>query len=546
MINQILFDKEARESVKKGMELLAKAVAKTYGPAGRNVILGGNFPRSSRDGVSVANGIVFSDPAMNQGAYIMKQAAQETVTSCGDGTSASTILAWAMIEEAEKYLEQGANPNLLKRGIDLAVEQIITQVREKAIECKTPEMIKHVATISANNDEYIGGIVADAYAKIGENGMVILSNSNTGETYTEFVKGMEFNSGFISPRFVNTSTFTCDLKNVAVIVTTEEIKRIEGEIGKERTEEELQEIEAKEKRKRNESDLFKYGTGLIGVMERCIINGISLLIVGRDVDGEVIGAMYSNKAQLASCAVRAPEYGTMQRENLTDIAAVTGATVIDPEFGLNLKEMVWEHVGHCETATIGNKVTKIIGGAGNPTERIETLKSEYEISKDPTLQRRLAKLTGGVAIIHAGAATEIGRNELKDRLDDAIKATKVAIEEGIVEGGGTALATTVQYVLSEISEDVKNGFDIVYQATTSPIKTILSNVGLSDKEKGEIIFNIVLRDNKNGYNAKTMQFENLIESGVVDPVKVVCTSLKNAASVASIVILTGGVLIDTE
>ena len=242
MINQILFDKEARESVKKGMELLAKAVAKTYGPAGRNVILGGNFPRSSRDGVSVANGIVFSDPAMNQGAYIMKQAAQETVTSCGDGTSASTILAWAMIEEAEKYLEQGANPNLLKRGIDLAVEQIITQVREKAIECKTPEMIKHVATISANNDEYIGGIVADAYAKIGENGMVILSNSNTGETYTEFVKGMEFNSGFISPRFVNTSTFTCDLKNVAVIVTTEEIKRIEGEIGKERTEEELQEI----------------------------------------------------------------------------------------------------------------------------------------------------------------------------------------------------------------------------------------------------------------------------------------------------------------
>ena len=281
-------------------------------------------------------------------------------------------------------------------------------------------------------------------------------------------------------------------------------------------------------------------------MERCIINGISLLIVGRDVDGEVIGAMYSNKAQLASCAVRAPEYGTMQRENLMDIAAVTGATVIDPELGLNLKEMVWEHVGHCETATIGNKVTKIIGGAGNPTERIETLKSEYEISKDPTLQRRLVKLTGGVAIIHAGAATEIGRNELKDRLDDAIKATKVAIEEGIVEGGGTALATTVQYVLSEISEDVKNGFDIVYQATTSPIKTILSNVGLSDKEKGEIIFNIVLRDNKNGYNAKTMQFENLIESGVVDPVKVVCTSLKNAASVASIVILTGGVLIDTE
>ena len=528
MINQILFDKEARESVKKGMELLAKAVAKTYGPAGRNVILGGNFPRSSRDGVSVANGIVFSDPAMNQGAYIMKQAAQETVTSCGDGTSASTILAWAMIEEAEKYLEQGANPNLLKRGIDLAVEQIITQVREKAIECKTPEMIKHVATISANNDEYIGGIVADAYAKIGENGMVILSNSNTGETYTEFVKGMEFNSGFISPRFVNTSTFTCDLKNVAVIVTTEEIKKIEGTVG----------VQV--------GETFTPGTGLIGVMERCIINGISLLIVGRDVDGEVIGAMYSNKAQLASCAVRAPEYGTMQRENLTDIAAVTGATVIDPEFGLNLKEMVWEHVGHCETATIGNKVTKIIGGAGNPTERIETLKSEYEISKDPTLQRRLAKLTGGVAIIHAGAATEIGRNELKDRLDDAIKATKVAIEEGIVEGGGTALATTVQYVLSEISEDVKNGFDIVYQATTSPIKTILSNVGLSDKEKGEIIFNIVLRDNKNGYNAKTMQFENLIESGVVDPVKVVCTSLKNAASVASIVILTGGVLIDTE
>ena len=528
MINQILFDKEARESVKKGMELLAKAVAKTYGPAGRNVILGGNFPRSSRDGVSVANGIVFSDPAMNQGAYIMKQAAQETVTSCGDGTSASTILAWAMIEEAEKYLEQGANPNLLKRGIDLAVEQIITQVREKAIECKTPEMIKHVATISANNDEYIGGIVADAYAKIGENGMVILSNSNTGETYTEFVKGMEFNSGFISPRFVNTSTFTCDLKNVAVIVTTEEIKKIEGTVGVQ------------------SGDTFTPGTGLIGVMERCIINGISLLIVGRDVDGEVIGAMYSNKAQLASCAVRAPEYGTMQRENLMDIAAVTGATVIDPELGLNLKEMVWEHVGHCEEAIVGNKVTKIIGGAGNPTERIETLKSEYEISKDPTLQRRLAKLTGGVAIIHAGAATEIGRNELKDRLDDAIKATKVAIEEGIVEGGGTALATTVQYVLSEISEDVKNGFDIVYQATTSPIKTILSNVGLSDKEKGEIIFNIVLRDNKNGYNAKTMQFENLIESGVVDPVKVVCTSLKNAASVASIVILTGGVLIDTE
>ena len=525
MINQILFDKEARESVKKGMELLAKAVAKTYGPAGRNVILGGNFPRSSRDGVSVANGIVFSDPAMNQGAYIMKQAAQETVTSCGDGTSASTILAWAMIEEAEKYLEQGANPNLLKRGIDLAVEQIVTQVREKAIECKTPEMIKHVATISANNDEYIGGIVADAYAKIGENGMVILSNSNTGETYTEFVKGMEFNSGFISPRFVNTSTFTCDLKNVAVIVTTEEIKKIEGTVG----------VQV--------GETFTPGTGLIGVMERCIINGISLLIVGRDVDGEVIGAMYSNKAQLASCAVRAPEYGTMQRENLMDIAAVTGATVIDPEFGLNLKEMVWEHVGHCETATIGNKVTKIIGGAGNPTERIETLKSEYEISKDPTLQRRLAKLTG-VAIIHAGAATEIGRNELKDRLDDAIKATKVAIEEGIVEGGGTALAKVSGYEKEEHSEDVINGFEIVHGALEAPIRQILANAGFDENDTALIINNII--EGEEGFNAKTMQYENLIESGVVDPVKVVCTSLKNAASVASIVILTGGVLIDTE
>jgi chaperonin GroEL len=526
MINKILFDKEARESVKKGMELLAKAVAKTYGPAGRNVILGGNFPRSSRDGVSVANGIVFSDPAMNQGAYIMKQAAQETVTSCGDGTSASTILAWAMIEEAEKYLEQGANPNLLKKGIDLAVEQIVAQVKEKAIECKSPEMIKHVATISANNDEYIGGIVAEAYEKIGENGMVILANSNTGETYTEFVKGMEFNSGFISPRFVNTSTFTCDLKNVAVIVTTEEIKKIEGTVGVQN------------------GDKFTPGTGLIGVMERCIINGISLLIVGRDVDGEVIGAMYSNKAQLPSCAVRAPEYGTMQRENLMDIAAVTGATVIDPELGLNLKEMVWEHVGHCEEAIVGNKVTKIIGGAGNPTERIETLKSEYQISKDPTLQRRLAKLTGGVAIIHAGAATEIDRQELKDRLDDAIKATKVAIEEGIVEGGGTALARVEGYERGQHGEDIINGFEIVHEALEAPIKQILANAGFDEDDTALIITNISKEEE--GFNAKTMQYENLIENGVVDPVKVVCTSLKNAASVASIVILTGGVLIDTE
>ena len=206
--------------------------------------------------------------------------------------------------------------------------------------------------------------------------------------------------------------------------------------------------------------------------------------------------------------------------------------------------MVWEHVGHCETATIGNKVTKIIGGAGNPTERIETLKSEYEISKDPTLQRRLAKLTGGVAIIHAGAATEIGRNELKDRLDDAIKATKVAIEEGIVEGGGTALAKVSGYEREQHGEDVVSGFEIVHEALEAPIRQILANAGFDEDDTALIINNTI--EGEEGFNAKTMQYENLIESGVVDPVKVVCTSLKNAASVASIVILTGGVLIDTE
>lgn len=526
MTDNILFGKEARQSLMRGIKILSDAVLVTYGPSGRNVILGSHFAASTRDGVSVTRGIEFADKSMNQGASILKQAAAETLESSGDGTTASICLAYNILIEAEKLLDAGANPIDLKRGIDEGVLQVTEQIKEMAIPCDSTEKIRSIATISGNNDPFIGQVVGDAYEQIGQYGMIHLTDSKTGETYVEVVKGMEIESGFISSYFSNTPKFTCELNEVAVIVCAQDVAKIEGTASV-----------------KNADGSITEGTGLLGVLEHCTREGISVLIVGKEVDSEVIGILRVNKGELKSCAVRAPYYGFMQKEFLNDIAAVTGATVIDQELGLNLKEMKWEHVGYAKKIIADQKTTSIIGGAGDTTERVELLKGQYETSKDVQVQKRLAKLSGGVAVIYAGAPTEVAQKEIKDRLDDAYKAVRSAISEGIVEGGGTALLRC-EVVQGEGNKDFLTGVQIIQNILTAPITQILRNAGKTDKEISEIILKVGV--GKEGYNAKTMKFEKLVESGVIDPAKVIIQSLRNAASVAGIICLTGAVAISEQ
>lgn len=523
MIEKILFETEARQSLMKGIELLAKAVMTTYGCAGRNVITGGRFPRSTRDGVSVAKSIVFADENLNQGASILRQAALETLETAGDGTSLSTLLAYNIILSAEKYLAEGANPNELKKGIDYAVTEILKQLDSQMLPCDTNEKIKHVATISANNDEFIGGIVAEAYSKIGDSGLITLKNSTTGKTYVEHMTGMQVPSGFVSPYFVNTEKFTCELNKVAVILVAQPLEKIAGQIGTET-----------EKEK-----------GLLGILDRCARAEISVLIVCKEIEGEVMGSLHANKKTMPSCAVRAPYHGIMQKEMLEDIASVTGATVLDIEKGLDVNEMLWEHVGYCDKVVVERDKTLIVGGLGDPKKRAEVLKSEYELTKDEVLRKRLAYLSGGVAVIHVWGETEVEQKETLDRVDDAYKACRVAIEGGVVEGGGVAMLRCNEIPMdgSWTENEIKGGA-VILGCMSRPIEQILRNAGIDEEKTNAIKWKI--NQDEVGYNARTGQYENFFETGVIDPLVVIKTALKNAASVAGTLILTGAVLINSD
>lgn len=534
MIEKVIFGAEARESVMQGLQEAALAIIQTYGPAGRNIIynIGGIEVRSTKDGVSVARQINFADKGKNQGAQLLRQACEETVDVSGDGTTLSALLAYNLVKSAEEHLKNGVNPNKLKVGIEKGIAQVIEQIKEKSIPCDTNEKIFNVATISGNNDPELGRIVAEAYEKIGIDGMVTLQRSKTGDTFVEHMTGMQIDAGFISPYFVNTEKFTVELKNVAVILCAQELMKLSGSIGKEGVPEK----------------------GILGILDKCVKEGLNVLIIAKDVDSEVISGLFTNKKVMASAAVRCPFHGIMQKELLEDIAAATGATVIDTEKGLDYSTMLWEHVGYAKSVTVGNKDTKIIGGGGNTEERVKILRSEYELRKDEVLKKRLARLAGGVSVINVGGLTDLEFSETLDRYDDSVKAVSTAIQGGIVEGGGCAMLNVEMYDDTQ-GEDERKGFMLVKGLLSAPIRQILKNAGIKERDKwwkfwvrneiSETIRNMKAWDE--GFNALTMEYdEDMIESGIVDPAMVIVNALKNACSVASTVILTGGVILPKE
>lgn len=512
MIKDIALGADARASLMVGMRKLAEAVGSTLGPAGRNVVIGGyngQLPRSTRDGVTVAHHINFTDPQMQQGAFLLRQASAKTVEEAGDGTTTSTWLAYKIIEAAEERLAAGENPNKLKSEIDADLKTVLQELDRM----KTPVMqtdynvIEHIATISGNNDNQVGAVVREAYEKIGDGGVIVLSDSNTGQTYVEKHNGVEVESGFISPHFVNNGkAFRCDMQKVKILLCTESIERF--------------------------SNKSPEGKGLLEAAKYCSENGYSLLIISKELTGEVLASFVTNKTNkmLSSCGVKAPYFGTKLRENLEDIAAVVGAKVVDPEKGINQDNFDLDCLGYADSVLISQTTTIISGGAGNPDERVEMLKSQLGVVNDDVIRNRLAKISGGVSVIYVGAQTDLEQKELRDRYDDAYKAVRAAIEDGYVPGGGSALLRVTL-----------NSENVLSSAIIAPFVKILSNAGYEDFEIKEIAEDVCKGEKV--FNAKTGKFVDPVETGLIDPTKVVKSALRNAVSIAGTVILTGAVLI---
>ena len=512
MTRDILTGAEARASLMRGMQKLAEAVGATLGPAGRNVIIGGSngvLPRSTRDGDTVAHNINFVDPDEYQGAFLLRQASAKTVEEAGDGTTTSTWLAYSMIKAAEERIAAGENPNKIKAEIDSDLQTVLAELDKMKTPVKQSDydVIEYIATISGNNDSHVGKIVREAYEKIGDGGVISLADSNTGETYVERHNGVELESGFISPHFVNNGKqFRSDLRKVKVLLCTETLEKF--------------------------SQKSPAGKGMMEAARFCADNGYALLVIAKDITGEVLASLVSNKTNgiLVSCAVKAPYFGTKLRENLEDIAAVVGGKVVDPEKGFNQDNFDLSCLGDAEVVMVSQKTTIITGGAGDPSERIEVLKSQLQISDDDVIRNRLAKISGGVAVINVGASTDLEQKELKDRYDDAYKAVRAAIEDGYVPGGGSALLR------------INLGTDgVMHTAIAAPFEKILANAGYEAFEIEEKAIAVCSGDKV--FDAKAGVYGNHLEMGLIDPTKVVKSAIRNAASIAGTVILTGAVVL---
>jgi chaperonin GroEL len=502
MIEKLYKGEEAREKLLAGVRDTVDAVGATLGPHGKLVVFGYPLSRATKDGVTVANNIQFRDVVKQQGAFLIKQAANKTVSDVGDGTTTATVLAGAIIEMclAKKDV------NSVRRELEKSVDVVLAEIDKVKIPMER-HMIEQVATISGNNDEFVGRTVAEAYEKIGDGGVVVLKDNILPVTEVEYSKGMEFGSGFITPNFItNGIKFCAELQNCAVIITTEDVT-------------EMQPTKIQ-------------GKGLVAVLQHAAENGISVLLIAKDVNGGALGAMVGNKQNkvLTNCCVRAPRHGIQMRDYLEDIASVTGATVIDPEKGVNLDTMVWEHVGMVKHAVVTKDKTILEGGAGNPEERAAMLKARGIENDDD--KARYARLTGGVAVIKVGAPTDVERQELRDRFDDAYKAVKAAIEEGVVRGGGVTLMRIGNELLQKDPENV------LYRALYSPFEKIVENAGwnISADAKEAIILGLC------DFNAKTGKDCDALEEGIIDPAAVTKSCVVNAVSVAKIIILTEVVL----
>ena len=525
MAKDIKFDIEARDGLKRGVDALANAVKVTLGPKGRNVIISKSFgaPSVTKDGVSVAKEIELEDAHENMGAQMVKEVASKTNDLAGDGTTTATVLAQAIVKEGLKNVASGANPMDLKRGIDKAVEAITKELEDQAQKVgNSSEKIKQVAAISANNDDTIGELIAQAFEKVGKEGVITVEEAKGMDTYVDVVEGMQFDRGYLSPYFVTDSDkMVADLENPYILLFDKKISN-------------LQEI--------------------LPILEPVAQSGRPLLIIAEDVDGQALATLVVNKLRggLKIAAVKAPGFGDRRKAMLEDIAILTGGTVISEERGFTLENADLSMLGTAETVTVDKDNTTIVNGSGDAEAikarvnqikaQIETTTSDYDKEK---LQERLAKLAGGVAVLYVGAASEVEMKEKKDRVDDALHATRAAVEEGIVAGGGVALvrAKSVLEKIETANLDETTGVQIVNKAIEAPLRTIVENAG----GEGSVVINKVLEGQKDyGYDAKSEEYVDMLKAGIIDPKKVTRIALENAASVAGMILTTECALIDIK
>ncbi|WP_405349623.1 chaperonin GroEL [Nonlabens sp. Asnod3-H03] len=525
MAKEIKFDLEARDGIKRGVDALANAVKVTLGPKGRNVIIGKSFgaPVVTKDGVSVAKEIELVDELENMGAQMVKEVASRTNDLAGDGTTTATVLAQAIVKEGLKNVAAGANPMDLKRGIDKAVEAITTDLDKQSKKVgDSSEMIKQVASISANNDDVVGNLIAKAFGKVGKEGVITVEEAKGTETYVDVVEGMQFDRGYLSPYFVtNSEKMTTELDNPYILLFDKKISTMKE---------------------------------LMPVLEPVAQTGKPLLIIAEDVDGEALATLVVNKLRgsLKIAAVKAPGFGDRRKAMLEDIAILTGGTVISEERGFTLENTTLEMLGTAEKVDINKDNTTVVNGSGKAADiksrvgqiksQIENTTSDYDKEK---LQERLAKLAGGVAVLYVGAASEVEMKEKKDRVDDALHATRAAVEEGIVAGGGVALVRA-KAVLTKIkanNSDEETGISIVARAIEAPLRTIVENAG---GEGSVVISKILESKGSQGYDAKNDTYVDMLKAGIIDPKKVTRVALENAASVSGMILTTECALVEIK
>ncbi len=514
----IKFGTDARAKMLKGVETLAKTVKVTLGPKGRNVVLDKSYgaPKITKDGVSVAKEIELSDKFENMGAQLVKEVAQKTADKAGDGTTTATVLAEAIIREGCKAVAAGMNPMDLKRGIDMAVEAVVADVKSRSKDIKTSEEIAQVGTISANGDRSIGEYLARAMEKVGNEGVITVEDAKGLETELDVVEGMQFDRGYLSPYFVtNAEKMICEYDNPYILLYDQKISNLQP---------------------------------LIPVLEAVVQSGRPLLVVAEDIEGEALATLVVNRLRggLKVCAVKAPGFGDRRKAMLQDIAILTGGQVISEELGMKLENITLDYLGSAKRIEVSKEDTTIIDGMGNKDaikdrtseirKQIEDTTSDYDREK---LQERLAKLSGGVAVLRVGGASEVEVKEKKDRIDDALNATRAAVKEGVVAGGGVALLYSIRALdkLTPANADQKVGIDIIRKAIQSPIRQIAENAGVD----GAVVAGKLLEQNDTnyGYNAQNDEYTDMVKAGIIDPTKVVRTALQDAASV-------GGLLITTE
>ena len=522
MAKEIYFDLESRNGLKRGVDKLANAVKVTLGPKGRNVVIGKKFgaPVITKDGVTVAKEIELTDPLENMGAQLVKEVASKTATEAGDGTTTATVLAQAIMTSGMKSIATGVNPIDLKKGIDKAVDVVVENLKAMSQIVADDDTIKQVATISANNDSSIGELIAHAVKIVGKDGVITVEEAKGMETELKTVEGLQFDRGYLSPYFAtNAEKMEAEMENPIILIYEKKISLM---------------------------------SDLLPILEKAVSTGRPLLIIAEDVEQEALATLVVNRvrAGLKVCAVKAPGFGDKRKEMLKDIAILTGGTALFEEMGHKLEEAELSHLGEAAKIVVGKDTCTIIDGAGDKdaiVERIKEIKSQIDLAKSDLekekLQDRLAKLTGGVAILYIGAASEVEMKEKKDRVDDALHATRAAVEEGIVAGGGVALIRCLHLLetLKGDTDDETVGIQIIKRAIEEPLRQICINAGV----EGAVVIEQVRNGLSDfGYNARTGEYVNMIASGIIDPTKVTRVALQNAASVASMIMTTECALVN--